>query len=248
MLGPDELPPLEVHVFDYEPPRRRRWRSLGRRRDGVPGLRRRRRDHHERQHERLPSHLAAPRICAMLRMLTGTTIPNYGQPDGSPFTFPVYLSSVALQKLGHDDESLPGSAPATTRVITSSPRSPPTATTKQEAASFDMDFFFQLYVNQDRSLVQDMVQNAESHGCRALFVTVDAPQLGRRDRDMRMKTVDNSSVAQVQDNQEKDVPQDQGTTAAITSFIDPASAGRISSGCIITKMDIVLKGIQTGRT
>jgi L-lactate dehydrogenase (cytochrome) len=33
------------------------------------------------------------------------------------------------------------------------------------------------------------VSNAEAHGCRALFITVDAPQLGRRDKDLRQKTV-----------------------------------------------------------
>ena len=110
-----------------------------------------------------------------------------------------------------------------------------------------MQFWFQLYVNQDRELVQEMVQNAESYGCKALFVTVDAPQLGRRDRDMRMKTIDKSSVSVANDLQEKDVPKDQGTTAAITSFIDPSlSWPDIEWIMSITKMDIILKGIQCG--
>jgi L-lactate dehydrogenase (cytochrome) len=110
-----------------------------------------------------------------------------------------------------------------------------------------MNFYFQLYVNQDRELVEDMVKNAESHGCKSLFVTVDAPQLGRRDRDMRMKTVDNSSVSVANDLQEKDVPKDQGTTAAITSFIDPSlSWPDIEWMMSITDMEIVLKGIQSG--
>ena len=34
---------------------------------------------------------------------------------------------------------------------------------------------------------KEIVEGAEKGGCRALFITVDAPQLGRRERDMRHK-------------------------------------------------------------
>ena len=39
----------------------------------------------------------------------------------------------------------------------------------------------QLYVNEDREITKRMVQHAEGRGCRGLFITVDAPQLGRRE-------------------------------------------------------------------
>lgn len=41
---------------------------------------------------------------------------------------------------------------------------------------------------QDRGLVEEVIAAAGAAGCVALFVTVDAPQLGRRERDMRNKT------------------------------------------------------------
>lgn len=38
------------------------------------------------------------------------------------------------------------------------------------------------YVNTDRSVTQRIVQHAEKRGIEALFITVDAPQLGRREK------------------------------------------------------------------
>ncbi len=47
--------------------------------------------------------------------------------------------------------------------------------------------FFQLYVNKDREITKRILQHAEKRGIKGLFITVDAPQLGRREKDMRMK-------------------------------------------------------------
>merc|ERR1711991_572511 len=43
--------------------------------------------------------------------------------------------------------------------------------------------FIQLYVNNNREVTKEYVQRAERGGCKALFITVDAPQLGRREKD-----------------------------------------------------------------
>jgi hypothetical protein len=50
---------------------------------------------------------------------------------------------------------------------------------------------------------------------KGLFITVDAPQLGRREKDMRMKFVDESGVAKVQENQ-SGVKKDEGVARAIS--------------------------------
>lgn len=42
---------------------------------------------------------------------------------------------------------------------------------------------------QDREKVKKIVQKAEQAGCSALFITCDAPQLGNRERDRRVKVV-----------------------------------------------------------
>lgn len=45
--------------------------------------------------------------------------------------------------------------------------------------------WFQLYVYKDREMTRDLAARAESHGYRALVLTVDTPRLGRRERDLR---------------------------------------------------------------
>jgi len=38
------------------------------------------------------------------------------------------------------------------------------------------------YVNKDRNITKKLVQHAEARGVKGLFITVDAPQLGRREK------------------------------------------------------------------
>jgi L-lactate dehydrogenase (cytochrome) len=54
---------------------------------------------------------------------------------------------------------------------------------------------------------------------KGLFITVDAPQLGRREKDMRQKFDSDSDGANVQSGDA--VQKDQGAARAISSFIDP---------------------------
>lgn len=42
----------------------------------------------------------------------------------------------------------------------------------------DQTLFFQLYVNQNRKLTEELVRKAERGGCKALCITVDAPGFG----------------------------------------------------------------------
>lgn len=77
--------------------------------------------------------------------------------------------------------------------------------------------FFQLYVNKDREITKRLIEQAERRGCKAIFITVDAPQLGRREKDMRMKFKDDADVQKGDDG----VDRSQGAARAISSFIDP---------------------------
>ncbi|KAG8882085.1 hypothetical protein FRB97_008755 [Tulasnella sp. 331] len=103
--------------------------------------------------------------------------------------------------------------------------------------------FMQLYVNKDREKTKRIVQHAEQRGVKALFITVDAPQLGRREKDMRMKFEDEGAA--VQKESKSDVDRNQGAARAISSFIDPGLSWKdISWFRSITNMPLILKGIQ----
>lgn len=104
--------------------------------------------------------------------------------------------------------------------------------------------FFQLYVNSNRSITEKLIRRAEDRGVKGLFVTVDAPQLGRREKDMRMKFEDTGS--RVQNDGKDNVDRSQGAARAISSFIDPSlSWDDLTWLKSVTKMPIVLKGVQS---
>jgi L-lactate dehydrogenase (cytochrome) len=98
-------------------------------------------------------------------------------------------------------------------------------------------------VNKNREITKKIVKHAEARGCKGLFVTVDAPQLGRREKDMRSKFDDTGSNVQARAGDSVD--RSQGAARAISSFIDPGLSWKdIPWFLSITKMPIVLKGVQ----
>ncbi|KAK3905715.1 FMN-dependent dehydrogenase-domain-containing protein [Staphylotrichum tortipilum] len=162
---------------------------------------------------------------------------------GTPSSIPFYVTATALGKLGHPEGEV---------VLTRSAHKHNVIQMIPTLASCSFDEiidaagpgqiqWLQLYVNKDRAITQRIVQHAERRGCRGLFITVDAPQLGRREKDMRMKFTEQGS--DVQSGQATDTSQ--GAARAISSFIDPSlSWADIPWFQSITKMPIVLKGVQ----
>ena len=86
------------------------------------------------------------------------------------------------------------------------------------------------------------MERLEQAGCKALFITVDAPQLGRREKDMRNKFTENANV-----QKDDDVDRSEGVAKAISAFIDPSlSWSDIPWFKSITSMPIILKGVACG--
>jgi len=109
--------------------------------------------------------------------------------------------------------------------------------------------FFQLYVYRDREATVGLVRRAEEAGCKALVLTVDAPLLGRRERDVR------NAFALPQGLHVKNlVPAgygdlakhigESGLAAYFASLIDPAlSWADVDWLRSITSLPIAIKGI-----
>ncbi|KAK4134389.1 hypothetical protein BT67DRAFT_380532 [Trichocladium antarcticum] len=162
---------------------------------------------------------------------------------GTPTSIPFYVTATALGKLGHPEgEVVLTRASQKHDVIQMIPTLASCSFDEIiDAAGPGQVQWLQLYVNKDRAITQRIVQHAERRGCRGLFITVDAPQLGRREKDMRTKFTEQGS--NIQDGQVTD--NSQGAARAISSFIDPAlSWADIPWFQSITKMPIVLKGVQ----
>ena len=78
--------------------------------------------------------------------------------------------------------------------------------------------WYQVHVTTDCAKTARLVLNAVQAGIKAFFITVDAPQLGRRAKDMRLKFEDFGSDVQNKNNE--NVGRSQGATRAISSLID----------------------------
>ncbi|KAI5301581.1 hypothetical protein KEM56_001580 [Ascosphaera pollenicola] len=170
---------------------------------------------------------------------TSTTM--LGQHTAVPF----YVTATALGKLGHPEgEVCLTKAAGKHGVIQMIPTLASCSFDEIiDAANGEQIQWLQLYVNKNRDVTKKIVQYAEERGCKGLFITVDAPQLGRREKDMRSKFQEQG--ADVQDQDDAEVDRSQGAARAISSFIDPALSWKDMPWFkSITKMPIVIKGVQ----
>lgn len=164
---------------------------------------------------------------------------------GTKVDIPFYVTATALGKLGHPDgEVILTQGAGKHNVIQMIPTLASCSFDEiVDAKRDDQTQWLQLYVNKDRAITQSIVEHAESRGCKGLFITVDAPQLGRREKDMRSKFSDVGS--DVQDKSGNEIDRSQGAARAISSFIDPTlSWSDLPWFLSITKMPIILKGVQ----
>jgi len=164
---------------------------------------------------------------------------------GTPSSMPVYITATALGKLGHPEgEKNLTRAAAKHNIIQMIPTLASCSFDEiVDAAEPGQTQWMQLYVNKDRARTKQIIEHAEKRGVKGLFITVDAPQLGRREKDMRMKFDDLGSSVQTTGGD--DVDRNQGAARAISSFIDPGlDWSDIPWFQSITKMPILLKGVQ----
>lgn len=164
---------------------------------------------------------------------------------GTKVSAPFYVTATALGKLGHPEgEVVLTRAARAHNVIQMIPTLASCSFDEiVDARQGDQVQWLQLYVNKNRDITKRIVEHAERRGCKGLFITVDAPQLGRREKDMRSKFSDAGS--NVQSTEGGQVDRSQGAARAISSFIDPGLSWKdIPWFQSITKMPIVLKGVQ----
>jgi len=105
---------------------------------------------------------------------------------GTPVSMPLLVAPTAIQRLAHADgeAGMARAAAAAGTVMCLSTLA--TATPADVAAAAPgAPRWFQLYVFRDRGVTRSLVEQAAEHGYGAIVLTVDAPRLGRRERDLR---------------------------------------------------------------
>ena len=164
---------------------------------------------------------------------------------GTKVDIPFYVTATALGKLGNPEgEVILTRGARKHNVIQMIPTLASCSFDEiVDAAQDGQVQWLQLYVNKDRAITERIIKHAEKRGCKGLFITVDAPQLGRREKDMRSKFSDVGS--NVQETGGENTDRSQGAARAISSFIDPSlNWNDIPWFLSVTKMPIILKGVQ----
>jgi 4-hydroxymandelate oxidase len=119
---------------------------------------------------------------------------------------------------------------------------------EEVVAATEGPVWFQLYVYKDRGATAELVARAREAGCRALVLTVDAPLLGRRERDVRNRfrlpeglKVENVLPAG------RELPADvadSGLAAYFASLLDPSLSWKDLDWLrSISGLPLVIKGV-----
>jgi 4-hydroxymandelate oxidase len=168
---------------------------------------------------------------------------------GEPVSMPILIAPTAFQGLAHPEGEVAtvkaaGAAKTLTTLSTLS-----TFSIEEVMAVATGPVWFQLYVFKDRAVSAALVKCAEVAGCKAIVLTVDAPLLGRRERDLRnqFKMPDALAVKSLvtRGPQESvDSTPGFGLSPFIASLFDTALAWKdIEWLTGITTLPVLIKGI-----
>ncbi len=168
---------------------------------------------------------------------------------GTPVSMPILVAPTAFHRLADAEGEVATvrAAGAAGTVMILSTLS--TSTVEEVVAAASGPVWFQLYVYKDRKATEGLVRRAEEAGCRALVLTVDAPLLGRRERDVRNRfgLPPGLGVANLLPNGYGDLPKGidgSGLAAYVSSLIDSSLSWRDLAWLrSITALPLLIKGV-----
>lgn len=168
---------------------------------------------------------------------------------GVPVSMPVLVAPTAFHKLADPEGEVAtarAAGAAGTVMILSTLSTVPV---EDVVAAATGPVWFQLYVYRDRAATEGLVRRIEAAGCSALVLTVDAPILGQRERDVRNRFAlpDGLRIENMLPAGYGGVPagtHDSGLAAYFASLLDPSLSWKDLAWLrSITRLPIVVKGI-----
>jgi 4-hydroxymandelate oxidase len=182
-----------------------------------------------------------PRVLAGVEQVdTATTV------LGTPVSMPLLVAPVAYQRMAHPDGE-PGTARAardagTIMILSTLATSTPADVA--EAAPGGKRWF-QLYCFRDAGVTRALIDQAADAGFEAIALTVDAPRLGRRERDLRTGFVIPADMTVPSFAAAAGGPA-AGTPADMFSLMDPAVGWRdLETLASESSLPVLVKGIAT---
>jgi 4-hydroxymandelate oxidase len=196
---------------------------------------------------------AFERIAIRYHVLAGTAERDLSaQVLGERHDLPILIAPTAFARLAHDDgESAVARAAAAEGVTQVLSTLSTTSLEDVSRAAPGGNRWFQLYVFKDRGLTADLVRRAEASGYQAIVMTVDAPMLGKRERDARNRfTLPDGLTAANLATQLARIPSD-GTDSGLFQFfasvLDPGLTwDDVEWLTSLTTLPVLVKGVVRG--
>ncbi|KAI5861991.1 glycolate oxidase [Durotheca rogersii] len=158
---------------------------------------------------------------------------------GCQSSLPVYFSPTGMGKYAHRDaEQIIAAVSGKENLIYCMPTSAPREAVFKARSVSDQRLFFQLYTGRNRERTKALIRNVEALGAAAIFLTVDTPVLGKRERDDRVRAAAGEDT----------ISPTSGGVAKVSSrgLLNPLLSwddlGWIRE---TTRLALVLKGVQT---
>ncbi|AFY34431.1 alpha-hydroxy acid oxidase [Calothrix sp. PCC 7507] len=167
---------------------------------------------------------------------------------GQSLKLPLLIAPMAFQCLAHPDGEVATALAAASAGVGMVLSTLATKTMEEVALPNSLQWF-QLYIHKDRGLTRALVERANAVGYKAICLTVDAPVLGRRERDQRNQFtlppgLHAANLATL------NIPHAQGESGLFTYFaqqLNPAITWRDLEWLqSISPLPLVIKGILRG--
>ncbi|CAI0409506.1 unnamed protein product [Linum tenue] len=108
---------------------------------------------------------------------------------GFKISMPIMIAPTAMQKMAHPEGEYATARAASAAGTIMTLSSWATSSVEEVASTGPGIRFFQLYVYKDRNVVAQLVRRAERAGFKAIALTVDTPRLGRREADIKNRSL-----------------------------------------------------------
>lgn len=167
---------------------------------------------------------------------------------GQKISMPLMIAPTAFHKMAHTEGEAAvaraSGAADTIMILSTLSNSDVEEVVKASSGSI----WFQLYVYKEREVTREIILRAESAGCKAIVLTVDAPVLGTRERDVRNKfnLPEGLYVKNLLPAGKENIPElnDSGLSAYVQQHLDPSLSWKdIEWLKSITKLPLIIKGI-----
>ncbi len=168
---------------------------------------------------------------------------------GESLQLPLLIAPMAFQCLAHPEGEIATALAAETAGAGMVLSTLATKSLEEVAKVANALQWFQLYIHKDQGLTQALVERAYKAGYKAICLTVDAPMLGKRERDQRNEFTLPPGLhpANLTNISGLDIPQVQGESGLLTYFaqqINPAVTWKDLQWLqSLSPLPLVVKGI-----